>query len=458
MRSIRWRRHRRLVVGFVLGVGALMLLFGESRVTAITTGEGEDAPTPASVDLGGAVALFDDARIHDVELEYDARDYRRMIAAYRRDETKEAIEATITIDGTRIEQVGIRLKGNSTLRALGGRGFRGGRAGGGFGGGPPRGGVGFFGGLRGAGAPASADDPEHLPLLVEFDEFVEGQRYEGYEAIAIRPGGMVTGETALNEALALRLTDAAGEPTPRSMYASFSVNGGDPVLRLVLEEPDTPFVEDHFEHDGVLYKSLAGGSFTDLGGDPLLYRDSFRQITRKGQQDLQLVIDLIRWTNEATDAEFAARLDERVDVDALARYVALHNLLLDFDDMAGPGQNYYLWYDLDEERFTVVSWDLNFAFSGNPLDGPFDGGRGRFGPRGGHVLKERFLRTPAFRRLYLEVRRELAAELFGSGRALAELRRLERLVAGSGLVRRAALDGEVEGLRDVLEQRVGALR
>jgi spore coat protein CotH len=413
-------------------------------VTAISSGDA----VPASEDVGGAVALFDDSFVHDVELEYDEGDYRRLIRAYERDGSKIQVEAAITIDGTRLERVGIRLKGNSTLRPLGGGGFRGG---------PPRGGGGGrfgFGGLRG-GTPASADAPERLPLLVEFDAFVEGRRYEGYESIAIRPGGMVTGATALNEALALRLIASTGAAAPQSMYASYSVNGGEPVVRLVLEEPDRPFAEDHFGRDGYLYKSLSTGSFDYLGDDPLAYGESFRRVTRGARRDLRPVIDLIRWTSEASDAEFAAGLRERVDVDALARYAALHSLLLDFDDMAGPGQNYYLWYDRRDARFTVVSWDLNFAFSGNPADAPF-AGRGFRGGRGGHPLKERFLRTPAFRRLALAAHRELGRELYRDGRALEELGRLDALLASTPVLDRATRAREVGDLRRVVRERGGA--
>jgi spore coat protein CotH len=444
---MRWRRHRRLVLGFAAGLVALVAAFGGSGVTAITTGDAR----PGSEDVGGEVALFDDSFVHEIELEYDEAEYRRMIRAYERDGSKIAIRAAITIDGTRLEQVAIRLKGNSTLRPLGGGGFRGG---------PPRGGGGRFGfgGLRGGGPPASADEPERLPLLVEFDAFVEGRRYEGYEAVAIRPGGMVTGATALNEALALRLIASTGAAAPQSMYASYSVNGGEPVLRLVLEEPDRPFAEDHFRGDGVLYKSLSTGSFDYLGDDPLAYGASFRQATRS-EQGLRPVIALIRWTAQSSDAAFAAGLRERVDVDALARYAALHSLLLDFDDMSGPGQNYYLWYDLDAERFTVVSWDLNFAFSGNPSDPPFAGrglGRGGFA-RGGHPLKQRFLRTPAFRRLALAAHRELGRELFAGGRALEELDRLDALLASTPVLDRATREQEVGALRRVIRERTAAL-
>ena len=47
-----------------------------------------------------------------------------MIAAYEADGSKEWIQADITIDGTLVSDIGVRLKGNSTLRSLSGDGER----------------------------------------------------------------------------------------------------------------------------------------------------------------------------------------------------------------------------------------------------------------------------------------------------------------------------------------------
>ena len=139
---------------------------------------------------------------------------------------------------------------------------------------------------------------------------------------------------------------------------------------------------------------------------------------------------------DASDAEFDADLDKHVDVTSLARYVALHNLLLDGDDMSGPGQNSYLWYDLETERFTVVSWDVNLSLSGTVTQGPLDagglggGGRGggAAGGLGGNPLKTRFLASAKFQQIYLQEYRKIYDELFVGGRALDALAKFEKFL------------------------------
>ena len=335
-----------------------------------------------------------------------------------------------------------------------------------------------------------SEGPEDLPWLISFGEFVEGQTYQGHDAIAVRPAGLQGAmTTALNEALSLSLIAAAGEPAEEAAYAAFSVNGSAATLRLVVQEPGDSLVEDDFAGEGILYKALSGGSFDCRGEDPLDYEDSFRQVTGEDQAGLEPLVEFVCWVEESSDEEFAAGLEDRVDAASLARYLALHNLLLDFDDMTGPGQNYYLLYDIVEQRFTVVSWDLNLSWSGDPARGPFETGslavgggpvrpqggaepragwcrrQGESGPTaspvpetqtpaeamnppggmarppadqggpgvmGGNLLAERFLEVDEFRALYEEAYRALYRQLFADGTALEVLDRWAATLTGAG--------------------------
>jgi spore coat protein CotH len=469
MNTLRWRRHRGVVFAFVVGIVALIAFFGDARLSAVTSSERSTVVAPSDTkktNVKGAVALFDDGLVHTISFMYDEADYARMIATYQQSGTKDFIEATVTIDGTTIQSVGIRLKGNSTLMSLRRAGAGGGNVGG-------RGG----GGAGPLGVTLSADKPESLPWLISFDEFVSGQRYEGYEQLALRPAS----GAGLAEALALDLVGITGEPTQRSTYTSLSVNSAAAVLRLVVEIPDSQYADDNFTTDGVLYKALSTGSFRYLGDDPLAYANAFKQITNKKQQDIKPLIELLKWVSQASDADFAAHLAEHVDIDSFATYVAIQDLLSNFDDMAGPGSNYYLWYDLNANKFTVLSWDMNLAFGGlgrggegavnvppggtvnvpppgaviiGPGGGP--GAPGALGKGGDNALKARFLAAPAFAALRAQARADVKQAIYGSGTALSELTRLTTLVASSGLISTATIDGEATAIRARIQELTAA--
>ena len=215
------------------------------------------------------------------------------------------------------------------------------------------------------------DNPEELPWLISFDEYEEGRAYQGMTEIALRPAASGS-EVAINETLALELTAESGQITQDYTFTSVTVNGSESAARIVVDTPDEQWADEL--GSGVLYKARAGGSLDYVGDDPTEYEDSFKQINAEGAYDLQPVMTLMKFLNESTDEEFAEELDDYVDTESFAKYLATQEILSNNDAMDGPGNNYYLWYDTTEKQFTVLSWDLNLALSG--MGGGMGGGVG----------------------------------------------------------------------------------
>ncbi|WP_207210462.1 CotH kinase family protein [Nocardioides zhouii] len=162
--------------------------------------------------------------------------------------------------------------------------------------------------------------------------------------------------------------------TKHAIASSFSVNGADARLRLVVQGLDEAWEAENFSTPGLLYKAEAGGDWTYRGDDPDAYTDVFDQET--GDDDLTPLIDFLEFLDTSSDEDFAAELPERLDVEAFARYLAFEELVGNFDDIDGPGNNAYLRYDAESGGFTVVAWDHNLAFGGSP--GGSGGGPGGF--------------------------------------------------------------------------------
>ncbi|WP_224758610.1 CotH kinase family protein [Corynebacterium stationis] len=376
-----------------------------------------------------------------------------MLSTFREDCEKEYIRADITIDGTLIEDVGLRLKGNSTLQSLSNNSM-----GGGGGGGMTQ---------------LSEDNPEELPWLVSFDEYEEGRAYQGMTEITLRPATSGS-DVAINEALALELTAESGQVTQDYTFTSVTVNGSESAARIVVDTPDTEWADEL--GSGVLYKARAGGSLDYVGDDPTEYEDSFKQINAEGAYDLQPVMTLMKFLNESTDEEFAEELDDYVDTESFAKYLATQEILSNNDAMDGPGNNYYLWYDTTEKQFTVMSWDLNLALSrmGGGMGGGVSGmqqdteatdtasempalpdgmempempqppegmempggeeseGAGPSGGSDSGILKERFLDNEEFYAMYEQAYAELYEQLIASGYAEETLNELTKRAEEAG--------------------------
>ena len=452
-----------------IAIATLALLAGcsaapvSAAATSSTTTEASTAATDAvdasSVDLG-AVGTLDSAEVHEVSLSFEDDDYQAMLDAYTSTGNKEWIEATVTIDGETYERAGIRLKGNSSLGGL-------------------------RGGGRGPGSGVSAEDPTTLPWLIRLDEFVEDQQHDGLTELVVRSNNS---STALNEALALELLDLAGLASQDAVATSFSVNGSEPALRLAIENPDDAWMADQLAASGALYKAESSGDYTYRGDDPEAYTEVFDQEAGDDNADLTPLIEFLDFVNNADDAAFEAELESRLDVDAFATYLAMQELLANFDDIDGPGNNAYLYYDTETEQFTVVPWDYNLAFGSGPGGGgpivrgiapgggemvpppgggmpapPGDelpenavpGGTGEQGAARGpagrtNPLVQRFLAVDAWNELYETRQEELRESLFGSGVAAKVLAAWQGIVTSSGLVDADTVTSEASGIADQL--------
>lgn len=473
----RLRQYWKLLAVLVAVIAVLTVGFGQTMVRPYITGEVSVMRSEITDNIVGTVDLFDPAVAHTLTIDISPAEYHDMVSTFEKDGDKKWVTADIVLDGTPISDVSVRLKGNSTLMALlpedrrppfmrDGKGPGGppgpGRPPGP--GGPPPGegaGKGFMAMMR-----ASADDPTSLPLLISFDENAEGRGYQGMTELSVRPGSPV-----LNEALALSLTAATGQPSQRYAYATYTINGQE-TTRLLLEHPDETYANALFDSDGYLYKADASSQLKFVGTDQSAYADQFKQINAPDTGNLQPLINFVQWLDTAGPEEFDAQLGDWVDVDSLARYVATQNLLVNGDDMAGPGQNYYLWYDLETGKFSVISWDLNLAMTGatdigpddpvkmGPPPGmegdfpppPADGSRGGM-PRGGNVLKERFLESERWSQTYHDAYRALAEQIYGQGRAHVLLDSIAATVPVTAGLSADDLSAAVTDLHDWIERR-----
>ncbi len=528
--SLQFRRHYRLLVLLVLVLAGCTLALGDVRIIAYTVAGNRQVAT-AGADYGSQVDLFDQTVVHSIQITIDEADYQQMITTYQETGVKDYSHADVVIDGTLVRDVGLRLKGNASLRtALGGRGG----PGMGFGPGnmpfpedgrllqppdggqwqppagvppeslpargdgvgrvpqPPDGGEwqppaaspqegqeraerrppagdmppgGMWAGREGAGEAGAK-----VPLLIKFDEFVPGQTYQGLDRLAVRTYGTSPDAALLQEPVTNAVAAAAGLPATRTAYAGVRLNDGQEQLFTLSEVIGDDYLAQHLAYDGgVLYKSDLGADLSYQGEDPSAYATRFTQQTRVNDADLAPLIALARFVSESDDEAFQAGLARRLDVEGFATYLAVNNLLVNVDSMAGMSNNYYLYYDDVAERFTVLLWDANESLgklAGGGRAATYDlyyqGRQGMGGGRGGmersNTLVTRFLAAPTFRALYEAKLVEIYDREFAGGaidRRIEEYADLVRTAAAerTGLVDLEQYEQAVVSLQAFVEQR-----
>ena len=456
--------HRRLLsLAATLSIGALVLSGCTATAAPTTT-------TAASTISAETATFFNNETVHDIGIETDPEDLTGALEDYAADSTKTWVKATVTIDGTTFDNVGLRLKGNSSLRGT-----------------------------------SSEDDPAQLPWIIRLDKYVDGQQYSGRSEFVVRGNSTAT---SLNEALALELVGAAGLATQHAAATRFSVNGSEATLRLVIDNPDdTLWSEETYGSAGITYEAESDGDYSYRGENGEDYADAFTP--KSGDEtNLQPIADFLDFVNNSSDEDFASQLGDWLEVDQFASYLAVQELIGNMDDIDGPGNNSYLRYDDSTGKMTVVSWDLNMAFGSQPTAGggerpqraegtdpgnmpaPPEGmnrqipeGTAPNGapqapdtaqtegddteprtqgerPEGGggtsNPLSSRFLENEEFTALYEQKLKELQASLFDSGLAEEILDTWSSLLLeqGTELVDADTVNSEVESLRTQIKNGV----
>ena len=283
-------------------------------------------------------AFFNADSVHEISVSAEPDDITAALKAYAADGTKDWISAEVTIDGTTFTNVGMKLKGNSTLR----------------------------------GADESSD-PASLPWILRLDKFEANQSYSGRTEFVIRTN---SSESSLNEAVALELLGEAGLATEHAAATRFSLNGSDAELRLVIDNPsDELYSEETFDGEGITYKADADGDYSYRGDAASDYETAFE--VESGADDLTPVATFLDFVNNSSDEDFSSKLSDYLDTGQFATYLAMQDLVSNTDDIDGPGNNSFLRYDAATKKMTVVAWDQNLSFGSGP------GGMGGGGPMGG---------------------------------------------------------------------------
>lgn len=456
--SLKTKRYLHLWVLLILVTAVALLGFGSQRIIAYTLSDGDSSiqaaalETPDSgTDITNTVALFDDSIVHTVQILISEKDYQEMITTYQQTGVKEYFHADVILDGVRINDVGLRLKGNASLRTAVGGGFERGQLDPenlpeignnpqDFDPGerpePPADGVlpqrrdGGMGMLPGA-VQTEVDGTAKIPLMLKFDEFVSGQTYQGYTALAIRTYGISGDAAMLQEPVTNAMAQLAGIPASQTAYAGVQLNDDPEELFVISELINETYIAEHFTNtNGVLYKAELGSTLSYEGEDPSAYADSFTQQTRVNDADLAPLIRFMKFLDEADDEAFENQLPAYLDIDSFATYLALNTLLVNTDSIIGMNNNYYLYYDDVSGQFTLLMWDANeslgkltmgSAGATYPIDltttrgsqGNAAGGFGRGGMMGGaNTLLTRFMSIDSFKALYEEKLQEVHQKVF----------------------------------------------
>ena len=245
--------------------------------------------------------------------------------------------------------VGIRLKGESSFRDLGGK----------------------------------------AAFKVKFAEFVKGQKFLGLKNLTLN--NMVLDPSMVHEALAYATFRAAGVPAPRTGYADVRVNGEEFGVHLNLETLDDVFLERLFgsfeEPPQHLYE---GGFEVDV-----LPGEAGEFEVDEGEESDRSDLEALIETVAATSPGFSDRVAGLADLEEMTRMWAVERYIAHWDGYSTEPHNYYLYSDPLGE-FQMLPWSTDQTWALPQLG---------FGPPGAALFEPCFADAPC-RALYIDALRQ----------------------------------------------------
>jgi len=262
------------------------------------------------------------------------------------------------------------------------------------------------------------------PFKVDLNKFADGQKLAGTDELTFN--NLVNDHSCLSDALAYEFFREAGVPASRTAYAylSASVDGQwerRPLgLYVMVEAVDADFALERFGSKRTpIFKPVTYELFKHLGDDWPAYEAIYDLKTKATPEQLRRVIEFARLLSFANEEEFARRVNEFLDLEKFARYLACEVLLSNYDGFLSNGQNFFLYLDPTSNKFGIIPWDLDLSWGGFFLLGTT---RERERASiwhpwvGEHRLLERVMAVEEFRRLYRAQLEDLLARLFIPGR------------------------------------------
>lgn len=248
------------------------------------------------------------------------------------------VPADVFYEGTQWYQVGLRFKGNSSLRSSWEQGI-----------------------LK-------------LPFKLDFDEFeddypqIENQRFYGFKQLNLKNN--YEDESFLREKMAAVVFEDGGLAVSHTAFYELYVDHGDGpeyfgLYTLVEEVDDTVFETQFASDEGNLYKPEGDGASFVEG----TFSEEYFEKKNNDDEDeadwsnILAVFDALNDDMATTDpASWRANLEAVFDVDVFLEYLAVNGIIQNWDSYGRMTHNYYLYNDPETSLLTWIPWDHNETF------------------------------------------------------------------------------------------------
>lgn len=324
--------------------------------------------------------FFKKDTIIDINIDIDEADLQDM---YDFPTNEEYHSADITVNGIKVENAGIRTKGNMTLSSV------------------------------------SRSDSDRYSFRIKFDKYVKGQTLLGLDELCLNSG--YSDPSYMREYLHYELLREMGMEVAETAFCNVYINGEPSGFYLAVESLDNTFLKDSFGENyqsGNFYKMDEGATLSYKEDENYTYAD----FKSGSDTDLSSFKEFVKKLNDIPDGE-KGNIESFLDVNSALKYIASNTVMCNYDSYNGNFHHNYYLYEDKNGVFTVVPWDFNMSIGGMGadtsvgIDTPVSGGSIENLP-----LINKLLAVEEYKERYYEYIREIMKWLENFDKRVEELK------------------------------------
>ena len=199
------------------------------------------------------------------------------------------------------------------------------------------------------------------PLKISFNEFNSTRKYDGLKDINL--SNCFQDPTMMHDALSYRMMRETGIAAPRTSYANVYINDSLWGLYLIVEQINKTFLKDHFGDDsGNLYK-VKQSDLRSVDTALSAYKSQFEKKTNEKADDWDDLMLLIKKINSTSYFVYDDTMKNYLNLQQFIKVLAMDVSLNNWDAYLDDGRNYFLYHNPSDHLFYWIPWDYNLAFS-----------------------------------------------------------------------------------------------
>ncbi len=210
-------------------------------------------------------------------------------------------------------------------------------------------------------------DADKKSFKISFNDYEAGREF--FDVDKLNLNGEHNDPTVSRAWLNWRLWQQTDVPASRAAHVALWINDLYMGVYANIEHVDDEFLWKHFDDDsGNLWKCLWPADLTYQGpdGDDYKYSSGGHRTydlkTNEDADDYSQLARLIRVLNQTSVGALPDSLESLLDVDGVLSYFAFDVLAASWDDYWFLKNNFYLYHNPSEDRFTLIPYDYDNSY------------------------------------------------------------------------------------------------